>query len=124
MTRYLLWRVAQFPLLLAVIYLMTFLLVWVAPGSPFQSEKKLDPLVEQELKQQYHAGSAMQFLGYYPKAIVLHGDFGPSMTHQGWSVGQIMAESLRVSVTLGLLALTIATLLGCALGTAPPRRTT
>ena len=118
MTRYLLWRTAQFPLVLAVIYLLTFLLAWVAPGSPFQqSDRKLDPLVEQQLKTQYHAATPWQFLGYYPLAM-LRGDFGPSMTHQGWSVGQIIASSLKVSVTLGLFALTLAVLGGCALGTA------
>jgi oligopeptide transport system permease protein len=118
MTRYILWRTAQFPLVLAVIYLLTFLLVWVAPGSPFQqTDRKLDPLVEKQLKEQYHASSALDFLGHYP-LMMLAGDFGPSMTHQGWSVGQIMASSLKVSITLGLFALTIAVLGGCALGTA------
>ena len=118
MTRYLLWRLVQFPLVLAVIYLLTFLLAWVAPGSPFQqTDRKLDPMVERQLKEQYHAATAWQFLGHYPLAM-LHGDFGPSMTHQGWSVGQILAASLPVSITLGLFALTIATLGGCALGTA------
>ncbi len=118
MARYLIWRLAQFPLVLAIIYLLTFLLAWVAPGSPFQqTDRKLDPMVERQLKEQYHAASAWDFLGHYPLAM-LHGDFGPSMTHQGWSVGQIIAVSLPVSVTLGLFALTIATLGGCALGTA------
>ena len=118
MTRYILWRVAQFPLVLAVIYLLTFLLAWVAPGSPFQqTDRKLDPLVERELREQYHAASAWEFLGHYPLAL-LHGDFGPSMSHQGWTVGQIIAASLPVSVTLGLFALTLATFGGCALGTA------
>ena len=119
MTRYVLWRLAQFPLVLAVIYLVTFFLVWVAPGDPFQqTDKKVDPIVEQQLRQQYHATSAAAFLGYYPRAILLHGDFGPSMTHQGWSVGQIIASALPVSVTLGLFALTIATVVGCGVGTA------
>ena len=119
MTRYLLWRIAQFPLVLAVIYLLTFLLAWVAPGDPFQqTDRKLDPVVAEQLRQQYHAGSATQFLGYYTWQLVVHQNFGPSMTHRGWSVGQIMAASLPISITLGLAGLTIATLGGCALGTA------
>ena len=117
MTKFLIWRIAQFPLVLAVIYLLTFLLVWVAPGSPFQGERKLNPMVEQQLKEQYHAGSAWQFLRHYPYNM-LHGDFGPSMSHAGWSVGQIIGSALPVSITLGLFALTIAVLAGCALGTA------
>ena len=116
MTRYLVWRIVQFPIVLAAIYLLTFLLAWVAPGSPFQTERKLDPLVKQQLEQQYHADTAWHFLRYYPVAM-LHGDFGPSLTHQGWSVGKIMSTSLPVSITLGLFALTIATLAGCTIGT-------
>ena len=42
MLNFIAWRIAQFPLILAIIYLITFLFVWVAPGSPFgQSERQL-----------------------------------------------------------------------------------
>ncbi len=118
MTRYILWRTAQFPLVLALIYLLTFLLAWVAPGSPFETERKTDPIVQAQLQRQYHARSAADFLAYYPWNIVRHGDFGPSLTHQGWTVGQIIRSALPVSVTVGLMALTIAVLGGSALGTA------
>ena len=48
MIKLLAWRVAQFPLILAVIYLITFFFVWIAPGSPFgRDERKLNPIVEQ-----------------------------------------------------------------------------
>jgi oligopeptide transport system permease protein len=116
MTRFIIWRVIQFPIVLAAIYLATFLLVWVAPGSPFEGEKKLNPTVEAELKSQYHADSALHFLEYYPVQM-LHGNFGPSMSYQGFSVGNVMKKSLRISITLGLFGLTIAVLGGCALGT-------
>jgi ABC-type dipeptide/oligopeptide/nickel transport system permease component len=111
-----LWRLIQFPIVLAVIYLATFLLVWVAPGSPFEGERKLNPVVENELKTQYHADTAWHFLEYYPLQM-LKGDFGPSMSYQGWSVGQVMKQSLPISITLGIFALTIATIAGCTLGT-------
>jgi oligopeptide transport system permease protein len=116
MFRFILWRLVQFPMVLAAIYLATFFLVWVAPGSPFEGEKKLSPVIENELKTQYHADTPLHFLEHYP-LLMLHGDFGPSMSYQGWSVGQVMRESLPISITLGLFALTIATLVGCTLGT-------
>src|SRR3712207_8808257 len=48
---------------LAVIYVLTFLLVWVAPGSPFEStERKMDPGALQALKERFHADSAWTFL--------------------------------------------------------------
>lgn len=116
MTRFILWRIVQFPLVLALIYLCTFFLVWVAPGSPFETERKVDATVLRELQQQYHADTALHFLEHYPLQM-LKGDFGPSMSYQGWSVGQVMQETLPISIELGLFAVTIATLLGCALGT-------
>jgi oligopeptide transport system permease protein len=115
MTRFILWRLFQFPLVLAAIYLVTYLLVWLAPGSPFQGERKLDPVVKQELEKQYYADSPVHFLAHYPIAM-LHGDFGPSLSYRGWSVGAVLKSALPISITLGLFALTIATLVGCTLG--------
>jgi oligopeptide transport system permease protein len=116
MTKFILWRLVQFPFVLAAIYLATFLLVWIAPGSPFEGEKKLDPVVEAELKKQYFADSPLHFLSHYPVAM-LHGEFGPSLSYQGWSVGAVMKSALPISITLGMFALTIATLGGATLGT-------
>jgi oligopeptide transport system permease protein len=112
------WRLAQFPLILAIIYLISFFFVWVAPGSPFgQSERKLNEVTERALKEKFHAESWHQFLRQYPKQIVLHGDFGPSMQYHEWSVNDILRRSLPISVTLGLFALTIAVVAGVAIGT-------
>jgi oligopeptide transport system permease protein len=116
MTKFILWRIIQFPIVLAVIYLVTFLLVWVAPGSPFETERKLDPVVELELKTQYYADTPLHFLRHYPLAM-LRGDFGPCLSFQGWSVADVIKSSLKISITLGLFALTIATFVGCLLGT-------
>jgi oligopeptide transport system permease protein len=112
------WRLLQFPLILGVIYLITFLFVWVAPGSPFgQSERKLNPIAEQALKQRFHAETWQQFLAWYPYNIARNGDFGPSMQYGEWSVNDILKSSLPVSITLGLFALTIAVVSGVAIGT-------
>ncbi len=46
MGRFIAIRLLQFPLILAVIYLVTFMLVWVAPGDPFtRTDKNVDPAV-------------------------------------------------------------------------------
>jgi oligopeptide transport system permease protein len=115
MTRFILWRIVQFPLVLAAIYLATFLLAWIAPGSPFETERHLDPIVQHDLQARFFADSPAHFLAHYPIAI-LHGDFGPSMSYQGWTVGQVLKSSLPISITLGLFALTIAVIFGCTLG--------
>jgi len=117
MIRFIAWRVAQFPLVLAIIYLVTFMLAWVAPGSPFErSERKLDPIVIAQLGRQFHAEHWYQFLAYYPGQVILHQDFGPSMAYMGWSVNDVLKSALPVSVTVGLAAMAIAAVAGSAIG--------
>jgi oligopeptide transport system permease protein len=117
MIRFIGWRLVQFPLTLAVIYLLTFLLAWVAPGTPFgNTERKLDPKVEAQLEAQFHADSAWKFLGYYPWQMIRHGDLGPSMSYMGWTVNDVLRYCLPVSVTLGIFGLTIAVIFGCGIG--------
>jgi oligopeptide transport system permease protein len=107
----------QFPLILAVIYLLTFFLVWVVPGDPFaQSERNLPPAAVAQIRHVMHADHWYTFLGYYPRNFILHGDLGPSMTYEEWSVNDILASALPVSVTLGLFGLLIAVVVGTGAG--------
>ncbi len=119
MLRFLAWRLLQFPLMLAVIYVITFLLAWVAPGTPFDNEgdRTLDPRALQAIKQRMHAESPMQFLAYYPYHLLTTGDFGPSLKYEEWSVNDILGAALPVSLTIGLAGLTIAIIGGVGLGT-------
>src|SRR5205814_2643632 len=115
--RFRLWRILQLPLILAIIYLLTFLLAWVAPGNPFANERNMDPTVVANLKRRFHADSAWQFLAFYPWNIIRHGDFGNSMQYREWSVNDIIGTALPVSVTLGLFSIAIAVLVGVSVGT-------
>jgi len=118
MLRFIVFRILQFPLILGIIYLVTFAMVWIVPGSPFgQSDRKLDPMAEKLMKERFHADSSAKFLAYYPKQIITKGDFGRSMQYQEWSVTDIIKRSLPVSVALGLFALTIGTIAGVTIGT-------
>ena len=116
MGTYIAIRLLQFPLILGVIYVVTFLLAWVAPGDPFQqTDRTLPPEVLAQLRERFHAESAWEFLTYYPWQLI-QGDFGPSLIHQGWSVNQILGASLPVSITIGLFALIVAMVAGVTLG--------
>jgi oligopeptide transport system permease protein len=117
MARFIAWRIAQLPLIIAVIYLVTFMLVWVAPGTPFgQTERKLPAAAEASLKKEFHAENWHAFLAFYPLRLILHGDLGPSLSYEGWTVNDVLRYSLPVSITLGLFAMLIAMVLGCAIG--------
>ena len=118
MVRFIAWRVLQFPFVLAVIYLITFLLAWVAPGSPFErNDRKLDPAALHAIERRMHAEHWYRFLGYYPWQLIRHHDFGYSLSYEEWSVNDIMESALPVSITLGLFAMTIATFAGVGIGT-------
>lgn len=117
-------RLLQLPLILAVIFAITFLLAWVAPGDPLSSgdARRLPPEVRQMLARRYHVDSPGRFLLAYGKGLVVgtefHGppDFGPSLTYRDQRVGDIIASGLRVSLTVGLAAIPIALLIGTAAG--------
>ncbi len=117
MTRFIVWRIVQLPLILAVVYLVTFALVWLAPGSPYgNNDRALSEAAKNDLKARFHAQSWEKFLAYYPWRIVAHGDFGPSLSYEGWTVNDVLRGSLPVSISLGLLAILIALVFGSAAG--------
>lgn len=116
MLRFIVIRLLQFPLVLAIIYLVTFLLVWVAPGDPFtRTDKKIDPAVVAAMRERLHANHWYAFLTHYPVQL-LHGDFGPSLTYEEWSVSKIIGDALPISVTLGLFAMNVAVAGGMLIG--------
>jgi ABC-type dipeptide/oligopeptide/nickel transport system permease component len=118
MLRFIAWRIAQFPLILAIIYLVTFLLCWVAPGDPFtRTDRNVSPEVKEALRTRYHAEHWYTFLAWYPTNAILHGDLGPSLTNSSVSVNQIIRQQFPLSLELGVVALAIATVGGVFIGT-------
>jgi oligopeptide transport system permease protein len=111
------YRLLQFPLILAVIYVVTLALAWVAPGSPFEGERNLNPQALRQLKERFNADSFTGFLTYYPVQIVTKLDFGPAMSLPGQQVSDLIGERLPRSMALGAVALAFATLVGTFIGT-------
>lgn len=124
MFRLIFWRLVQFPLILAVIFVVTLLLVWVAPGDPLnrQDGRELAPEVRAAMLRQYNLDKGPIFFGVsYLKGIVVGTDrawpdFGPSLRYQDERVSGIIADSLPVSMMLGSAALAIALLIGTVSG--------
>ncbi len=118
MFRFIIGRLIQFPLILVVIYLTTFFLAWVAPGSPFErTDRKLPPLVLKSLKEKFHAETWYSFLAFYPYRIIAHGDLGPSLNYPERTVNEIIKTHLPVSIVLGVAAVAIAVVCGVTIGT-------
>jgi oligopeptide transport system permease protein len=118
MKSYILKRLLQFPLILAIIYLVTFLMVWVVPGDPFQnSDRAMDPQTVQRLKEQYNMDTWYNFLLHYPVRLVTEGDFGPSLHQRQFTINELIRDRWPVSIVLGLVALVIAVSVGLVVGT-------
>ncbi|MEE3331135.1 MAG: ABC transporter permease [Myxococcota bacterium] len=104
------------PSLVLLIYVTT-LLMYKAPGNPFANERSASPQVEAALRAQYGVPeNATEFFGIYTRRLVVEGTMGPSIKVAGRNVEDLLFPALPVSLTLGLLALTIACALGLGFG--------
>ena len=104
------------PTLLLLIGL-TFFMMRAAPGGPFDTDRVLPPEVQAQIEAAYHLDEPLwaQF-GRYLGALA-QGDLGPSFQYPGFTVNELIADGLPVSLTLGGLAMALALLLGCLAGT-------
>jgi oligopeptide transport system permease protein len=110
-------RVAFLVPSLVLLVFVTTLLMYHAPGNPFAGEKLATPQVQAALRAHFGVPeSATEFFFIYMKRLVVDGSLGPSIKVQGRTVEALLAPALPVSITLGLLALLIASALGLALG--------
>src|SRR5215212_3692946 len=109
------------PTLLAVIT-VSYILVHAAPGGPFDSEKQVSEAVLANLNAKYHLDQPVwkQYLLYLNN--VLHGDLGASFRYADWSVNDLVAAALPVSLAIGGLSLLISFILGVGMGIAAALR--
>jgi len=114
---YFLKRLAFLVPLLLIISMIAFALVRVAPGGPFDKERKpASPEIERNLRAKYHLDEPLwqQYLRWL--GGVVQGDFGPSLKYRNHGVTDIIAQGLPVSITLGLSAFALALGLGIPVG--------
>jgi len=131
MFRFALRRLLFIGPLVFVVLTITFIMVQVAPGSPFSSQRRLPPEVEANLKAKYGFDQPplTQYLRYMGRLIGFtyerqaktwtwqpYPDFGDSTKYKDKSVNQIIKEALPVSAVLGLLAYLLAAVGGLIAG--------
>lgn len=99
-----------------LIILISFFLIRLAPGGPFDFDRTLAPEIQANLNAQYHLDKPIyvQF-GYY-FVDILHGDFGPSYQYKNYTVTELIAQGFPVSLQIGLSAMVLALLIGVAAG--------
>lgn len=101
---------------LFVIASLTFLLLRILPGGPFDSEKALPEEIKASVEAHY--GLNLPLFEQYTRYLtgLVHGDWGESYKYLGRSVTEIILETLPVSAELGLYSLFLALVIGIPLG--------
>jgi oligopeptide transport system permease protein len=101
---------------LFVIVTLAFFMMRAAPGGPFDTDRRLPPEIEANIKAAYDLDKPLlqQYAIYLGK--VARGDMGPSFRNKDFTVAQLIAAGFPVSARLGLSAMTLALLLGGAMG--------
>ncbi len=101
---------------LFVIITATFFLIRLAPGGPFDQEQRLPPEIQANLEAAY--GLDQPILVQYGRYLrgLLRGDFGPSYKYRDFTVSELIAGGLPISISLGVAAVLCAVLIGVPLG--------
>lgn len=117
MIRFVVRRILWLIPVLLFVSLITFTLMHITPGGPWDKEKAVAPQVMANLNARYNLDKpAWQQYVIYMTGVV-RGDLGPSFTYQDRSVTQIILGGLPNTASLGLLAALVAIVIGVPLGT-------
>ena len=116
MGRFLLRRLLQLVPTMLVIVTLAFVLVRIAPGGPFDSEKAIPPEVKADLEKKYGLDQPLpvQYLTFLRRAAT--GDLGISMKYQNRSVNEIIADGFPATLAVGTIAFLWALLVGISAG--------
>ena len=95
---------------------MTFFLIKLAPGGPFDAEKAVSPQVLKNLNAVYNLDASQweQYTDYMTG--VVQGDFGPSFKYPGRSVTEMISSGLPITFELAMYAILIALVIGILSG--------
>lgn len=117
MVKFILGRVCTGAFVVIAVSSITFFLLRVLPGGPFDTEKKLPPQILINIEQKYRLTEPVwkQYLIYMDN--LLTGDFGPSYKYVDRTANDIIKDTLPVSMELGLVALLTSIILGTSFGT-------
>ncbi len=115
MLGYIVKRLLLAVLTVLLICAITFFVMHAVPGGPFNREKALSPATKEALEARYDLDKPLvtQFFLYLKN--LLHGDLGVSLKN-GREISAIIKESFPISAKLGLLAVTVALILGTIFG--------
>lgn len=105
-------------LVLWVVFTITFFLMRAVPGGPFSTDRAMHPDIRKNFEARYNLDKPVVVQYLIELEHYCRGEFGISMSLHDFSINEIVAQGLPVSMSLGLLALWFALTLGIVAGIA------
>ncbi|MEY1556609.1 oligopeptide ABC transporter permease OppB [Yoonia sp. R2331] len=119
MTAYIIRRLAVAVPTLLILVILSFILMYAAPGGPFNSERPLPPQVLANLEAKYGLDQPFwKRITTYVWSVTTQFDFGPSFKFKDRSVNDIIAQGFPVTLTYGFWSFIVAVVVGVSLGAA------
>ncbi len=116
MAAYLIQRILWIVPVLVAVAVITFILMHQVPGGPWDRSKRLPPQALENVNHNYGLDRPLwEQFGRYALGLA-QGDLGVSFRSNNRPVSDVLGDGIRVSATLGLLALALSTTAGVALG--------
>ncbi len=116
MTSFMVRRLLWMAITLLVVYTVSFFLMRSVPGGPFDRERVLEPEIMKNIEKRYNLDKPLYQQYLIELGKVVRGDLGYSYKINDYTVNEVIAEGLPISVALGSLALIFATTLGLVAG--------
>src|SRR5437660_2500958 len=97
-------RLVSLVFVLFCVVTITFFLIRLAPGGPFDRERKIPPQIEKQLLAKYKLDDplAQQYLDYLKD--IVRGDLRLSTKYRNRTVNELLAQALPVSGLIGFVA--------------------
>jgi ABC-type dipeptide/oligopeptide/nickel transport system permease component len=117
MLKFVVRRVAWTVPVILVVILMTFVMMRMIKGNPFQTaEREVPESIQRNLERQFHLDKPWYLQYVYYVRDVFTFNLGPSMRQRNRDVNGIIKEHFPVSLKLGGLAMLFAIVIGIPLG--------
>ncbi|MDC7244463.1 MAG: ABC transporter permease subunit [Sphaerochaetaceae bacterium] len=116
MTKYVIRRLLGIIPTLLVIITISFFIVRVAPGGPFDGERALPEVIKKNIEAKYHFDDPLVVQYGRYMFDVLRGDLGPSYRYKDHDVNFYIFQSLPNSMILGVIAISISIIFGISSG--------
>ena len=116
MLKYILKRAGMGVLTIFALATITFFLIKIVPGGPFDLSAEISDAARANLEEKYGTNLSLpdQYVNYLGKLI--HGDLGESLKYTGTSVNELIGRGIGVTSSLAVCSFLLAVIVGTILG--------